>query len=70
MPKNKSNLPYQCRYNQIVGCSDMSACWKCGWNPQVEEQRKAELRRALKPKPPTKTRPKKRTMAVTWLERR
>ncbi len=70
MAQSKSNLPYLCKHNQIVGCSDPSACWKCGWNPEVAEKRKAELRRVLNPKPLTITRSKKRTLAVTWLERR
>lgn len=70
MPKNKSNLPYQCKFNQIVGYADLRGCHRCGWNPETEARRKSELRKELNSKPPTKTRAKKRTMAVTWRERK
>lgn len=64
--KNRGNLPYQCKHNQIVGCADLKGCYRCGWNPDVALARKAKLREKFNAKPPTKTRPKKRTRAVTW----
>ena len=68
----KSNAPplYQCKYNQIVGCVDPNGCPRCGWSPEVEARRKRKLRKDLNPKPPIKTCQKKRTMAVTWRERK
>ena len=70
MAQSKGNLPYQCKHNQIVGCADKNGCARCGWSPEVEVCRKAKLRRELNPKPPVKTRQKKRTLAVTWRERK
>lgn len=70
MPKNKSNLPYQCKFNQVVGCADLKGCYRCGWNPEVEADRKRDLRKKLNPKPPTKTRQTRRTMVVTWRKRK
>ena len=64
--KNKGNLPYQCKHKQIVGCADLKGCHSCGWNPDVELARKAKLRKSINVKPPTKTRQKKKTLAVTW----
>lgn len=32
----------QCKYNEGVSCM-IQRCEKCGWNPVVEEQRKAAL---------------------------
>lgn len=66
MAKSKGNLPYNCKFNQIVGCADLKGCHRCGWNPDVELARKAKLRKKFNAKPSTKTRPKKRTQAVTW----
>ena len=66
MAQSKGNLPYQCKYNQIVGCADLKGCHCCGWNPDVELARKA----ALNAKPKRKTHPKVRTLAVTWRERK
>lgn len=68
--KNKGNLPYQCKYKQIVGCADLKGCYRCGWNPDVALARKVKLRAKINAKPPTKTRQKKRMLAVTWLERK
>lgn len=70
MAKSNTPLPYQCRYNQIVGCADKNGCARCGWSPEVEARRKRQLRGKLNAKPPTKTRQKKPTMAVTWRERK
>lgn len=66
MAQSKGNLPYQCKHNQIVGCADLKGCYRCGWNPEVEARRKHKLHADLNAKPPTKTRPKKLTRAVTW----
>lgn len=69
MAKSSTALPYTCKYNQVIGCADTKACWRCGWNPDVEARRKFELRESLTPKSRTETNPKKRTLAVTWKER-
>lgn len=66
MSNGKNALPYVCKHNQIVGCADLKGCHRCSWNPDVELARKAKLRKTFNAKPPTKTRSKKRTMAVTW----
>lgn len=66
MAKNNTQLPYNCKYNQIVGCADIKGCKRCGWSPEVEARRKRKLHADLNAKPPTKTRPIKPTRAVTW----
>ena len=33
--------PYR---NAAVWCDEFSVCWKCGWNPEIEEERKVKLR--------------------------
>lgn len=32
-----------CKYNPEVNC-ECKQCQKCGWNPEVEQQRKKEIR--------------------------
>lgn len=40
-------LPYPpCKFNPSgIVCIDKSKCDKCGWNPAVERQRKADIRK-------------------------
>lgn len=70
MAPSKSNLPYTCKFVPIVGCADLKGCQDCGWNPDVAARRKNKLREDFAPKPSMEIQPKKRTMAVTWLERK
>jgi hypothetical protein len=66
MAKSKGNLPYNCKFNQAVGCADLKGCHRCGWNPDVAFARKA----ALNAKPKRNTHSKAYTLAVTWRERK
>lgn len=70
MAQSKSNLSYACKFVPTVGCADLHGCQHCGWNPEIAARRKDKLRNGFAPKPATETQPKKRTMAVTWLERK
>ena len=29
-----------CRYNKHVDCNSKKNCWNCGWNPEVDKERK------------------------------
>ena len=37
-----SDLKHHCTYNKEVNCK-VKACSKCGWNPKVEQKRKASF---------------------------
>lgn len=32
-----------CVYRDYINCAEHTNCAKCGWNPKVEEKRKAKL---------------------------
>ena len=36
--------PVPCPYNEEVLCSNTDYCETCGWNPEVEARRIAEIR--------------------------
>ena len=40
-----------CHNNGAVVCLDHTKCEKCGWNPQVEEHRKKQLKQKRRGKP-------------------
>ena len=33
----------KCKYNPFVECEGCRMCGKCGWNPDVDKQRKKEI---------------------------
>ena len=39
------------RRPESVNCNDHSQCEHCGWNPVVEEKRKAQEERKRRPRP-------------------
>lgn len=34
-----------CKYNKGIECAAQTECQGCGWNPEVEKERKASLRK-------------------------
>ena len=36
-------MPKSCIFKPYINCEKCDNCKKCGWNPKVEEQRKAKL---------------------------
>lgn len=34
-----------CKHNLMILCEDHTKCASCGWNPEVEEVRKAALQK-------------------------
>lgn len=57
MRKPKWNKPKVCKFNDAIRVNDMPRavdcnggnCETCGWNPEVEAQRKKDIRAALHP---------------------
>lgn len=45
---------YSCPHREAgaVGCDMRADCNRCGWNPAVEERRKAAIREAMKEEDP------------------
>lgn len=56
----------KCKYHESsIQCMDKTQCYRCGWNPEVEAERKAEaVRRTSKPPPPPVY--EKPTKIVKW----
>ena len=45
--KKLFNFAGVCRYNLSVSCTEKDKCQKCGWNPDVEEERKLKTKARL-----------------------
>lgn len=37
-----------CKYNKNINCMEKNECYRCGWNPKVEEKRKMKIRERRK----------------------
>ena len=56
-----SDKPMLCKFHVHVECNRKDDCKKCGWNPLVEADRIAEIRK----NPPVR-RPSKRAIFTRW----
>lgn len=44
--KTSRGITWKCTFNREVDC-DKLKCTKCGWNPAVESERKAKIRKEM-----------------------
>lgn len=58
-----------CKYNTTLRCTD-GDCLKCGWNPEVSEERKKAVRKARCPEEPKERPILTPSMAFTKVYRR
>lgn len=59
-----------CNYNPLVDCKDDAGCVGCGWNPEVSEERKKDVRKARCPEEPKERHILTPSMSFTKVYRR